>query len=405
MNKLLLTSLVGAAVIASAGSVSAQLADTSWAKVHGDIRNSGCTDIVAHGGKLAWSNSYGGGYGGSGVAVGKDGTLYAEVIGGLVAVSPDGKKKWSFDGGPGTGTPTIGSDGTIYYGSAVPYGETSKMYAINPDGTLKWSLGVSRQVYGSSATIDSHGFLYFGTASGDFYAVNASTGRTIWMHNVGSDCTSPAILPDGTVVVAGTFNLYAFNPNGVQKWCRPIEQSSFGSAAVGLDGTSYIGSVIDDGPLLAIDSKGNIKWSVKVGAMNSAPAVTDDGRIYAITNDHALRAFNTAGESLWTYHMPNIIGDIYFGSPVVDGSGMIYYTGYEESYNTCLIAVNRNGQEQWRVRMTYSEIGTPSIGPNGEIYVGGAGLSCVVPEPSCVAMLLCGLGGISGSIWRKKRRA
>jgi outer membrane protein assembly factor BamB len=52
----------------------------------------------------------------------------------LYAINPDGTLKWRY----GTysyvhSSPAIGSDGTIYVGSWDNY-----LYAINPNGTLKW---------------------------------------------------------------------------------------------------------------------------------------------------------------------------------------------------------------------------------------------------------------------------
>ena len=102
-------------------------------------------------------------------AVAKDGTIY---IGGyyqdgdgynygLYALNPDGSLKWSY--------PTmyninheavIGADGTIYFGEGdLP----DTFFALNRDGTLKWSLPVTVR---SSVAIGSNGYLYFGVTDG-----------------------------------------------------------------------------------------------------------------------------------------------------------------------------------------------------------------------------------------------
>jgi len=55
----------------------------------------------------------------------------------LYAVNLDGTLKWSTTAIPSVGlgiglpTPSVGSDGTIYVGA-------DSIYAFNPDGTLKW---------------------------------------------------------------------------------------------------------------------------------------------------------------------------------------------------------------------------------------------------------------------------
>ena len=67
-------------------------------------------------------------------AIASDGTIYVttnRIDKILYAINPDGSLKWSLDGI--IGTPVIGSDGTIYVGE-------DDLCAINPDGTIKWTL-------------------------------------------------------------------------------------------------------------------------------------------------------------------------------------------------------------------------------------------------------------------------
>lgn len=73
---------------------------------------------------------------GSSPAIGTDGTLY---IGGrgLTAIAPDGSVRWVYPGiipggVEGLATPVVAGDGTVYVGS------TSALYAVTPEGLLKW---------------------------------------------------------------------------------------------------------------------------------------------------------------------------------------------------------------------------------------------------------------------------
>ena len=91
-------------------------------------------------GKKEWSFKFGG-Y--SSPAIGSNGTIY--FIGAaygltntrLYAIDPDGSLKWEFPMGgyPGYASPAIGFDGTIYCGSR------GGLYAVKPDGSLKWQFG------------------------------------------------------------------------------------------------------------------------------------------------------------------------------------------------------------------------------------------------------------------------
>jgi outer membrane protein assembly factor BamB len=81
-------------------------------------------------------------------AVGPDGTVYVYEPhfngstgseGALLAYSPNGSMKWRAKYGNFSTSVSIGGDGTIYFGSSTaPEDGTGVVYALSPDGTLKW---------------------------------------------------------------------------------------------------------------------------------------------------------------------------------------------------------------------------------------------------------------------------
>ena len=107
---------------------------------------------------------------------GKDGNLYA-VSDQLCFSSPGefypcGAEKWAFATNNANtegldSSPAIGADGTIYIGST-----DSHLYAINPDGTLKWKFATATIVL-SSPAIGGDGTIYVDDFYGDLYAVSA----------------------------------------------------------------------------------------------------------------------------------------------------------------------------------------------------------------------------------------
>ncbi|MBL7183088.1 MAG: PQQ-like beta-propeller repeat protein [Anaerolineae bacterium] len=111
------------------------LADSPWPMVLHDLQH---TSRSPYSGPsipgLKWSYAMGGGVGSP--SIGSDGTIYAgSGDGKLYAINPNGTLRWSFaTGGRISSCPAIASDGTIYTGSW-----DSKLYAINPNGSLKWS--------------------------------------------------------------------------------------------------------------------------------------------------------------------------------------------------------------------------------------------------------------------------
>jgi len=143
-------------------------------------------------------------------SIGDDGTVYIGSYDGyLYALYPeDGSLKWKCNVGYGSETnPSIGSDGTIYVGGR-------ELYAVNPDGTLKWSfdLGSEDYIFQSSPAISADGIIYVGThiggtSGGDIIAVN-SDGTLRWRQRICTEWvdSSPCIGPDGTVYIGTSDN-------------------------------------------------------------------------------------------------------------------------------------------------------------------------------------------------------
>jgi len=121
----------------------------------------------------------------------------------MYAVAPDGSLKWLFEAerelaGIWT-TPTLSADGkTIYFGA-----NKGGVYALNSaDGSKRWQFPVYGSIYASSV-LDSRGVLYTGTTIEHLYALDSASGEPIWDLDVHNEIWSaPAIRPDGTVVIA-----------------------------------------------------------------------------------------------------------------------------------------------------------------------------------------------------------
>jgi large repetitive protein len=205
-------------------------------------------------------------------ALGQDGTVYvASMNDKLYAVQPptadqtDGVVRWTFRFGdfPGQGepvkaavpppgadgvgsgaSPTIGPDGTIYLGA-----NNSNMYAITPDGHLKWLFEAEREVAGiwSSAALSADGqTLFFGANRGGVYAVRTSDGGLAWQYSIGGSIYNSLTLDrNGTLYTGSTAgHLIAIdsrtggqvwdytNPNSVAVWTAP---------ALGSNGTLVVG--------------------------------------------------------------------------------------------------------------------------------------------------------------------
>jgi hypothetical protein len=76
---------------------------------------------------------------------------------------------------------------------------------------LLWSYQTGNYVGSSPAVVN--GTLYFNSADGNFYALNASTGALLWSYPTGDQLgTSPAVVNGVVYVTAGDTAIYALTP-------------------------------------------------------------------------------------------------------------------------------------------------------------------------------------------------
>jgi len=112
---------------------------------------------------------------GGDVAIGRDGTLYAGTNK-FYAINPDGSYKWSFslptnpNGINMDNVPAIGSDGTIYFGTA-----TGELYALDSDGSMRWKSALNSKI-AVGPVIGKDGSIYAITDEGILYGIGSSSG-------------------------------------------------------------------------------------------------------------------------------------------------------------------------------------------------------------------------------------
>jgi len=163
----------------------------------------------------------------------------------------NGQEFWRYNIGTGYFShPSVAHDGTVYVAAG-------KLYAFNPDGTIKW-------------TFNGNGSLRYGAS----------------------------IDSDGTIYVVGGNKLYAIKPDGTEKWLASTPDYYFGECVIGSNGLMYIR---ERDFLTCIDqSNGRLVWYAFFSNVKTVPLVDSENRIYVGCSDGYLRVFDGfSGKLLW----------------------------------------------------------------------------------------------------------
>jgi outer membrane protein assembly factor BamB len=232
------------------------------------------------------------------------------------------------------------------------------------------------------------------------FDTSANIGALKWQSSGGLGRPAPwylgssaAVGADGTIYVGG-HSLYAINPDGSTKWTFP--GTSFSSPAIGADGTIYVG-LGSSGTLLAVNPDGGSRWVFDVPFpplatecfVISSPAVATTGTIYfgahcanrdfkiAYAVPSPLLAINPDGSQKWTFQTTSAVSS----SPAVGADGTIYVGSWDGN----LYAINPDGSQKWVLGVGTENplISSPAVAADGTIYIGSnQGLYAINPDGS-----------------------
>ena len=183
-------------------------------------------------------------------AVGPNGVVYLAADGRLYAINPDSSVKWQYEVGPEAwlSMPAVAFDGTVYVGT------TNQLLALTPDGTKKWAW--------------------------------TDPNNLPWPNNI----SVPAIGADGTIYVTRGDMLYAIKPDGKYKWSY-AKGTNLGWPIIGHNGTVYVASSIRNPPggfligqLDAVSADGQWKWTQALLGAPRNPVIGPSGDLYLGTD-------------------------------------------------------------------------------------------------------------------------
>lgn len=176
-------------------------------------------------------------------------------------------------------------------------------------GQEKWRLPIANGVEPGATAIRDR--LFVGASDGNFYSIEASTGKVQWTFATRSENLSTPLLEEGVVYfLAGNNVFYALDAaNGKQLWLYSRQDTSQfsirgGSQAAYNNGRLFVG--FSDGSLVALDAKsGTSLWEVQLNRNKrfrdiDATPVIDGNQIYIAGYDDKLYCVSMdKGEILW----------------------------------------------------------------------------------------------------------
>jgi outer membrane protein assembly factor BamB len=289
----------------------------------------------------------------SSAAIAPDGTIYiGSGNGALYAINPDGTIKWKYEtGGALPASPAIGSDGTIYIGSM-----DRQFYAINPDGTLQW-IYPTKNDFTSSAAIGADGTIYAAGTNRD-KLIFSCTSPSSCVTTTGQECgLGFPDCPSGQICVVSSCAIPTGQPCSVNNPC-PEGHTCAEGVPVAFSVTTQLGA------LFAINPDGTTKWiagqyntpipgvlnTPLSGEVHSSPAVAPDGTIYIGSR-----------------------GDVPFDRSDMCDDTSDYPTSDAwpvKPVNGHLYAFSPNGTMLWDFKTLGYVDSSPSIGADGTVYVG-----------------------------------
>ena len=219
-------------------------------------------------------------------------------------------------------------------------------------GILMWTFDPGAELRGRIAT-GADGSIFFITRDGALHGLN-SKGKEVMRRD--ADGSSPALLPDGTVIaMSSKSELAAFSKDGAILWHLEIGDSEGPLATT--DRAIYASA---GGDVVSISTGGTLNWRVNVGSVTSA-AATADG-VVAGTSHGAVTAVASDGGVLWTFQPDGgFSGSVAYSDDVV----------YAGSVSGGVYAIDsRSGSPLWHVNAAHAVTAGPAVAPSGTIFAG-----------------------------------
>jgi serine/threonine protein kinase len=246
-------------------SVDARTGRISWSyQTQGRIR---CSPQLAHGHVFVGSD---------------DGKLYC-------LNAANGRHLWNYDtSAPVRSRPFVTND-LIIFGS-----DTGELFAVELSGSRKWSYRAKRAIM-SSPVVDHDNICYFGSSDMFFYAVDATSGYSVWRFRTNGPIIGSPTIGNGSAFIGSTdgFIYCLSTQSGRERWKFKTEKPIVASPVLAR-GTVYFGGTDNTFYALNADSGRELWRFTANGPITSAPYISRD-LILVGSMDHTLYALPLVG--------------------------------------------------------------------------------------------------------------
>lgn len=272
---------------------------------------------------------------------------------------------------------------------------------VSRTGKRIWKADLKRRI--ESTPMTWKGKIYVATSNGDFYALNAGTGRIVWKKKIFGSLLfgSRPVVAGGNLYFATSFGrVYSFTTAGKERWHVDLENGIYSSVAFD-KGMVYVGAedhniyairakdgdiswkfkadsrMVSSAPTIhnsilyigcysgtffAVDAlKGQEKWKLKTGDSIFSTPLIKGRRVYVGSNDGKLYAIDTAsGKVAWTYNT----GSKVKSKVAVTGNLIIITSGRR------VMALDRTGGKLQWAHTFKKEVKTSATVSGNDIFVG-----------------------------------
>ena len=217
--------------------------------------------------------------------------------------SETGAMLWKHDTSDEVQYSPVVTDGVVYIGAQgdVDY----SVHALDAvSGEQVWAAGVPYPYGVEFAVTVANGKLYAPGASGEFYAMDASTGEVLWSLDVGMGSESPPTVLNGVVYLTAVNTAYALDEaTGEEIWSYGTEKfPAVDHPAVVSDGVYYFAP---DSNLYALDvTTGHMRWYYPADDLITDVPVVAEGMVLVRSESGVFHALNAAtGSPVWSWRI------------------------------------------------------------------------------------------------------